>query len=129
MSDIVKKAIEAKEMAYAPYSNFKVGACIEGDNGKLYTGCNIESVSFTPTICAERNAIGQAIMDGCKSFKKVAVACSGNDFAWPCGVCRQMLAEFGLDTIVIVVDKQGNTKSRMLGYLLPETFVSFDEDK
>ena len=128
MSDIVKKAIEAKEMAYAPYSNFKVGACIEGDNGKFYTGCNIESVSFTPTICAERNAIGQAVMDGCKSFKKVAIACSGNDFAWPCGVCRQMLAEFGLDTIVIVVDKQGNTKSRMLGDLLPETFVSFKED-
>ena len=128
MSDIVKKAIEAKEMAYAPYSNFKVGACIEGDNGKFYTGCNIESVSFTPTICAERNAIGEAVMDGCKSFKKGAIACSGNDFAWPCGVCRQMLAEFGLDTIVIVVDKQGNTKSRMLGDLLPETFVSFKED-
>ena len=127
MSDIIKLAVEAKEKSYSPYSNFKVGACIEGDNGKFYTGCNIESVSFTPTICAERNAIGAAVMDGCKSFKKVAVACSGKGFAWPCGVCRQMLAEFGIDTIVIVVDKDGNTKSRMLKDLLPEAFVTYEE--
>ncbi len=127
MSDIIKKAVEAKEMAYVPYSGFKVGACIEGENGKLYTGCNIESVSFTPTICAERNAIGQAVMDGCKRFTRVAVACSGDGFAWPCGVCRQMLVEFGLDMIVIVVDKDGNTKSRMLKDLLPEAFVSYKE--
>ena len=126
MSDIITKAVEAKEKSYSPYSNFKVGACIEGDNGKLYSGCNIESVSFTPTICAERNAIGQAVMDGCKTFKRVAIACSGDGFAWPCGVCRQMLAEFGLDMIVIVVDKEGNTKSRMLRDLLPEAFTSLD---
>jgi len=79
MYEIIEKAKQAKEMAYAPYSNFKVGACIEGDNGKFYSGCNIESVSFTPTICAERNAIGQAVMDGCKSFNKVAVACAATD--------------------------------------------------
>ncbi len=128
MSEIINRAIEAKEKSYSPYSNFKVGACIEGDNGKLYSGCNIESVSFTPTICAERNAIGQAVMDGCKRFTKVAVACSGDGFAWPCGVCRQMLAEFGLDMIIIVVDKDGNTKSRMLKDLLPEAFTSYEEE-
>jgi len=127
MSDIVKKAIEAKEHSYSPYSKFMVGACIEGDNGKLYSGCNIESVTFTPTICAERNAIGAAVMDGCKTFKKVAIACSGDGFAWPCGVCRQMLGEFGLDMLVIVVDKEGNTKSRALKDLLPEAFTSFNE--
>jgi len=114
MYEIIEKAKQAKEMAYAPYSHFKVGACIEGDNG-------------TPTICAERNAIGQAVMDGCKSFKKVAVACSGDGFAWPCGVCRQMLSEFGLDMIVIVVDKDGNTKSRTLRDLLPEAFTTYEE--
>lgn len=127
MSDIIKLAVEAKEKSYSPYSNFKVGACIEGDNGKMYTGCNIESVSYTPTICAERNAIGQAVMDGCKRFKRVAVSNSGDGFAWPCGVCRQMLVEFGLDMMIIVVDKDGNTKSRMLKDLLPETFTSYDE--
>ena len=127
MSEIIDRAIAAKEMSYSPYSNFKVGACIEGDNGRLYSGCNIESVSFTPTICAERNAIGQAVMDGCKTFKKVAVACSGEGYAWPCGVCRQMLAEFGLDMIVIVVDSKGNTKSRTLRDLLPESFTSYEE--
>ncbi|MBN2878033.1 MAG: cytidine deaminase [Clostridia bacterium] len=127
MYEIIEKAKQAKEMAYAPYSHFKVGACIEGDNGKLYSGCNIESVSFTPTICAERNAIGQAVMDGCKSFRKVAVACSGEGYAWPCGVCRQMLSEFGLDMMVIVVDKDGNTKSRTLRDLLPEAFTTYEE--
>lgn len=127
MSEIINRAIEAKEKSYSPYSNFKVGACIEGDNGKLYSGCNIESVSYTPTICAERNAIGQAVMDGCKTFKRVAIACSGEGFAWPCGVCRQMLAEFGLDMIVIVVDKEGNTKSRTLKDLIPEAFTSYEE--
>lgn len=123
MDQIIEKAKQAMRKSYSPYSNFKVGACIEGDNGKFYMGCNVESVSYTPTICAERNALTSAVLDGCQSFKRIAVVCSGEDYPFPCGVCRQMLSEFGYDMEVIIVKKSGDVIRRPLNELLPYAFT------
>ena len=97
--DLIDKAIEAREKAYVPYSHFKVGAALKTKDGKIYTGCNIENASFTPTNCAERTAFFKAVSEGVKDF--VAIAIVGGPagaepvgFCPPCGVCRQVMMEF-----------------------------------
>lgn len=123
MEKIVELARDAMKKAYSPYSSFSVGACIQGDNGKYYCGCNIESVSFSPTLCAERTAISHAVLDGCRNFKRIAIVNSGENFSWPCGVCRQLLAEFSYDIEVIVVDRFDNLEKAVLKELLPNAFL------
>ena len=95
---LIKKAIEATNFSYVPYSNFKVGAALLADNGEIYTGCNIENASYTPTNCAERTAIFKAVSEGITKFKKIAVVGGPNGnldtYCPPCGVCRQVIAEF-----------------------------------
>ena len=124
-NELLNLAKEASENAYAPYSNFKVGACVLSDDGRIYKGCNFENSSYGLSICAERNAIGSAIADGVKSIKAVAIYSPNQENCLPCGACRQVMAEFRSsehDLEVITSDK-GELKVYKLDYLLPESFV------
>lgn len=98
ISKLIQKAIEIRNKAYAPYSNFLVGAALLSANGKIYTGCNIENASYTPSNCAERTAFFKAVSEGEKHFKAIAVVGAKRDddldFCPPCGVCRQVMMEF-----------------------------------
>lgn len=100
--ELLKMAYEAREHAYTPYSNYKVGACLVGKSGRIYQGCNIENASYTPTICAERNAFFRAIYDGEREFSAIAVVGTGETPSFPCGVCRQVMAEFCDKDFVII---------------------------
>ena len=121
--DLIKKAHEAKEFAYAPYSNFKVGAAILTDDGKIFTGCNVENGSYGATNCAERTAIFKAISEGYKNFKKIAIVSSGGKFTMPCGVCLQVMSEFMLDADVILSNDSGEIKILKVKDFLPHNFV------
>jgi cytidine deaminase len=98
IKELIKKAIDAKEYAYVPYSNFRVGAALLTKDGQIITGCNIENASFSPTNCAERTAIFKAVSEGKKDFEAIAI-CGGDksnkgEYCPPCGVCRQVMLEF-----------------------------------
>ncbi|MBQ4116590.1 MAG: cytidine deaminase [Clostridia bacterium] len=119
----IKEAFEAQKNAYAPYSNFKVGAALLCSDGRVYKGCNIENSSYPVTICAERTAVASAIADGNREFKAIVIT-GGDDYCYPCGMCRQTLAEFADEEFRIVLAKSENeTKVYKLGELLPESFV------
>ena len=91
---LIKEAMEAKKMAYAPYSHFRVGAALLTKSGKVYRGCNIENAAFTPTNCAERTAFFKALSEGEKEFQAIAINGDADDYLFPCGVCRQVMVEF-----------------------------------
>src|SRR5438552_17783135 len=122
MSDLVKRAREAMRHAWAPYSSFHVGAAIEAGDGKIYVGCNVESASYGLTICAERMALGAAVAAGARALKRIVVATDAEPPASPCGACRQLLAEFGLDLEVIAVGPQSERRWT-LAALLPDAFA------
>ncbi len=116
-------AFAAMERAYAPYSHFKVGACLRTDEGKYYMGCNVENAAYTPTNCAERTALFHAIYEGERKFSGIAIACSGQKPAYPCGVCRQALSEFCPPEMpVYCANSRRETALLSLGELLPCTF-------
>ncbi|MCQ2547521.1 MAG: cytidine deaminase [Clostridia bacterium] len=122
--ELFRLADEAKEKAYAPFSKFKVGAALLMKDGKVYQGCNIENSSFSVTICAERTAIPKAVTDGYRrgDFVKIAIASSGGE-AWPCGICRQFMAEFCDEDFEIISGDDENTLVVMtLGEMLPKMF-------
>lgn len=122
--DLMKKAIEARERAYVPYSNFKVGAAVLGRDGQVYTGCNIENAAYGPTNCAERTAIFKAVSEGVLDFSALAVVADTEDPVTPCGVCRQVMAEFfGPETPVFLGNLRGEISSTTLGDLLPGAFT------
>lgn len=123
--ELIKKAYEAMENAYVPYSNFKVGAALLTEAGNVYTGCNVEIASFGATNCAERTAIFKAISEGEKKFKAIAVVSSSNDYTFPCGICRQVIVEFGKD-IDIVVAKDYDYEVYKIDDLLPKSFTGID---
>lgn len=120
-------AIEAMGKAYAPYSGYKVGAALLTTDGKVYTGCNIENASYTPTVCAERTAIFKAVSEGERDFAMLAV-CGGKDGQItgafpPCGVCRQVMAEFcPKDMPILIVSGEDAYTAVSLGELLPYAF-------
>lgn len=120
-------AIEAIGKAYAPYSSYKVGAALLTADGKVYTGCNIENASYTPTVCAERTAIFKAVSEGEREFAMLAV-CGGKDGVItgafpPCGVCRQVMAEFcSKDMPILMVSGESTYTECTLGALLPYAF-------
>lgn len=119
----IKEAFEAQKEAYAPYSNFKVGAALLCGDGRVYKGCNVENSSYPVTMCAERVAVGNAIADGNKDFKAIVIT-GGEDYCYPCGMCRQTLAEFADGDFKIVLAKTENEiKVYKLRELLPESFV------
>lgn len=109
--ELVQKALEAREYAYCPYSNFAVGAALLAKNGTVYMGCNIENGSFTPTSCAERTAFFKAVSEGVTEFEKIAVVggpkgSAPTEYASPCGVCRQVMMEFcDYETFQVILGK------------------------
>ncbi len=123
--ELIEKAYEALEKAYVPYSDFKVGAALLTESGEVFTGCNIEIASFGATNCAERTAIFKAISEGHRRFKAIAVVSSSKDFTYPCGICRQVIVEFGKD-IDIIVAKDYDYEVYKIDDLLPKSFTSID---
>lgn len=125
--ELVKAAFSAMQNAYAPYSNYKVGAALVGASGKVYTGCNVENASYGPTNCAERTAFFKAISEGEREFLKIAVAGGKDgvvtDMFMPCGVCRQVMAEFCDGNFKIIVARsEDDFKVFALSELLPFGF-------
>lgn len=120
--DLPEAALDAMKKAIAPYSKFHVGAAIKTKSGDVYTGHNIESPTFSLTICAERVALYKALSEGAREFEAIAVASSADDFCPPCGECRQALSDFAGDIDVILVNKKGDTKKYSLEKLLPNAF-------
>jgi len=123
IKNLLRMANEAMDRAYAPYSNFKVGACLKGATGAYYLGCNIENAAYSPTNCAERTALFKAVYEGERAFDALAVVSSGDLLTPPCGVCRQVLAEFcSPDMPVICANRSGKYQIYALGDLLPFAF-------
>lgn len=118
--DLIERASAAKEKAYAPYSNFRVGAALMTDDGTIFEGCNVENSSYGLTICAERNAAFQAAMHGKRKIIAVAVASDDNSFLTPCGACRQVIAEFSNGTTeIILTTPNGQYRTMKLSKLFP----------
>ncbi|MDD3149817.1 MAG: cytidine deaminase [Candidatus Gastranaerophilales bacterium] len=122
-TELLAKAKEASKNAYAPYSNFKVGACVLFDSGNFYTGCNVENVSYGLSLCAERNAISNAISNGEQGkLVSIAIYSPNTEQCVPCGACRQWLVEFSKEAEIILEDKQNKIISYNINNLLPEAF-------
>ena len=120
-SKLIYRALAARQRAYAPYSHYMVGAALLTVSGRIYEGANIENVAYPVSICAERVAVFKAVSEGEKEFAAVAVVTVNGGS--PCGSCRQVLAEFGLDTTVIIADKDGRVVlETTVGELLPGAF-------
>lgn len=118
---LINSALAVRENAYAPYSNYLVGAALLGTNGEVYTGCNVENASYPASICAERSALVQAVSAGQREFKGIAVATA--DGGSPCGICRQMLYEFAPTMPIIIVNQNGEVLlEQRLDDLLPHGF-------
>jgi cytidine deaminase len=124
--ELVTRAMQARERAYAPYSNYKVGAALLGKSGTVYTGCNVENAVYPLVICAERTAVVKAVSEGEREFSAIAVA-TGNGGS-PCGSCRQTLREFGADILVLIADVTGVWRETTIGELLPDSFGPADLD-
>lgn len=118
---LIKSAFEAKEKAYTPYSGFNVGAAVLAEDNMIYKGCNIEIVSFGPTLCGERTAIFKAVSEGNRRIKAIAVV-GDEDFTYPCGVCRQVMREFGEDLRIIIAKSEDEYREYILDELLPHSF-------
>lgn len=126
--DLIYKAAEAKKKAYVPYSNFYVGASVLTEDGSVYTGCNIENASFGATNCAERTAIFKAVSEGHRKIKMICVVGNETDsFTYPCGICRQVIAEFAdKDTRVIIAQNEHNYIVKKVEEILPAAFTKND---
>ena len=119
-ADLIAAATAARERAYAPYSNFAVGAALLSTSGQVYTGCNIENAAFGPSVCAERTAIFKAISEGEHEFEAIAVVTQNG--VSPCGTCRQVMMEFAPQMTVIIADTQGDVRTTTVDDLLPDGF-------
>ncbi|MCR4792484.1 MAG: cytidine deaminase [Lachnospiraceae bacterium] len=131
ISELILNAFEARTKSYCPYSGYAVGAALLTESGQVFMGCNVENSSYGATICAERCAALKAVSEGERSFKAIAIvgaprdAKEVSDYAYPCGICRQFLSEFGgSDMTVIVAKSIDDRKVFSLGELLPEAFSS-----
>jgi cytidine deaminase len=120
IAELIAAAAAVRERAYAPYSRFLVGAALRAADGTIFAGCNVENASYGLTICAERNAVAQAIAAGARDFTAVAVVSENG--VTPCGACRQVLVEFGPEMTVIVVDMRGRRRIYTLAELLLDAF-------
>ena len=122
---LVESAVRARQWAYVPYSNYAVGAAVLTESGKIYDGINIENAAYPTTICAERVAIFKAVSEGERDFSAIAVVTVNG--GTPCGSCRQVMAEFGVDTLVIIADAEGRVVQEMtVAQLLPGAFLPSD---
>ncbi len=122
-NELLEKAKEASEKAYAPYSKFKVGACVLTENNKIYTGCNFENSSFGLTICAERNAIGSAIADGERKITAVAIYSPNEKHCYPCGACRQVMTEFASEDMDIITEGENSLEITKFCEIFPKGFI------
>ena len=124
-AQLIQAASDARQWAYTPYSNYPVGAALLTASGRVYDGVNVESAAYPTTMCAERVAIYKAVSEGERNFVALAVVTANGGS--PCGSCRQVLAEFGLDPLVIIADAEGKIVREMtVGELLPEAFMPED---
>lgn len=122
---LLEFAEKARDNAYVPYSNFRVGAAVLTKDNKVYTGCNIECASFGGTNCAERTALFKAISEGSKDIEKIAIASSNsekNENTFPCGICRQVIIEFGKDIKIVTGYSKGDIYECSISDLLPNSF-------
>ena len=130
--ELVKEALAAREFAYTPYSKFNVGAALLCKNGRVFLGCNIESASYTPTNCAERTAFFKAVSEGEREFSAIAIVggpagAPPADFCYPCGVCRQVMAEFcGRDFKVYIAKSENEIREYSLDEIIPFAFTQED---
>ena len=122
MNKLLEAALAARDNAYAPFSKFKVGAAIEDETGRIFTGCNIENATYGLTICAERVAVFKAISEGARKFKRIAVAADTEALTPPCGACRQILWEFCGDVELALVNLQDKSETFHLKELFPRPF-------
>ena len=120
--ELVEAASAVRENSYAPYSKFRVGASVETKDGKIYSGCNIESASYGLTVCGERVAIWKAVSEGEHEFKQIAVVVDTEELTPPCGVCRQILWEFCGNVPVTLANLSGKSETVMMEDLLPRAF-------
>lgn len=125
--ELLHLAALARQSAYVPYSHFAVGAALRAEDGRVFTGCNVENASFGLTICAERNAVAHAVAEGARRFDAIAVVTENG--VTPCGACRQVLAEFGPAMTVIVADEAGRRRVYTIGDLLPDAFTPDQLDR
>ena len=122
MKALIGAAFEAREKAWAPFSNFKVGAALEDDTGRIHPGCNIENATYSLTICAERVAVYRAVSEGVRSFRRMAIATGADSLTPPCGSCRQILWEFCGDIELILVNAKGDEEILRVRDLFPRPF-------
>ena len=120
--ELLKRAREAQKNAYAPYSNFQVGAALLSAGGKVYTGSNVENSSYGLSICAERAAVFKAVNAGERDFTLLAIVSSGQGYVFPCGACLQVLAEFSPEMKLIITDEKDHYKEYALQDMLPQIF-------
>ena len=121
--ELADLAVEMRKRSYIPYSHYAVGAALLTKSGKIFTGCNIENAAYPVTICAERTAIFKAVSEGEKEFEAIAIA-TEDGLGYPCGSCRQVMAEFALDMIVMLADRAGHiTTEATADELLPGAFT------
>ncbi|WP_311481982.1 cytidine deaminase [uncultured Anaerococcus sp.] len=126
VKELIKRALEIKVRAYAPYSNFHVACVVMTRSGKVFEGVNVENASYSPTLCAERNALSTAITDGEREFLYIVIS-GDSDYTYPCGVCRQFIREFADDYTRIIVAKDcDNYKTYTIDELLPNSFSKKD---
>lgn len=122
VDELAAEARSAMERAYAPYSEYRVGAALEAADGRRFTGCNVENSSYPVTICAERSALGAAVSAGAREFRRIVICASGERPVAPCGMCRQALFEFSRDLEVVSVSADGEERAWRLRELLPDGF-------
>ena len=118
---LIKKALEARQRSYSPYSKFRVGAALLTEDGRIFTGCNIENAAYSPSICAERTAIFKAVSEGYTAIRAIVIV-GDSDYTYPCGVCRQVIREFGKETIIIIANSEDDYREYKLKDLLPNSF-------
>jgi len=119
---LIKAAKEASDHSYSPYSKYKVGAVLLARNGKIYTGTNVENASFPAGMCAERVALFDAVKNGEKEFEALAIYAEGDNFPFPCGICRQVISEFTRDIQVIIAKSEDEYVVKNISELLPDMF-------
>ncbi|WP_024615105.1 cytidine deaminase [Clostridium sp. Ade.TY] len=126
--NLIKEAIEVREKAYCPYSNFKVGAAALFEDGNIYTGCNIENASYGATNCAERSAIFNGVSKGNRVLKALALIGDPNNYTYPCGICRQVISEFAEDENIkiYIIKNENDYIEKTLDEIMPGTFTRKD---
>jgi cytidine deaminase len=121
--ELIQTALSMRNFSHAPYSNFRVGAALLCGDGRVFTGCNVESAAYGCTICAERTALFKAVCEGCTSgLTAIAIAGQGEEFCWPCGACRQLLFEFAPQLRVLAAREDGSWMESTMEELLPHGF-------